>query len=246
MAARLRFVSFVVLLSLCVLPAHAQIHGVPASVSSSGFGGNIGRVPGVPASVTSLGPRGYSFSPPVNGPCCFNSFFPGQQFSSLPWNQRPRVDFRSLHRHHHFGPVFTPGYAVPYAYPVAVPVPYGDDQYASDDAEDDYAADTALIQRRHLRAKQQAVADESESFERPAESQSIAEEPIAAQPSTVLIFKDGHQLDVENYAIVGETLFEFSNGLTHKFLLADLDLPATQKANDDRGVEFHAPSSGGQ
>jgi len=40
--------------------------------------------------------------------------------------------------------------------------------------------------------------------------------------------------------------FEFADGLTHKIQLAELDLPATQKANDDRGVEFHAPSMGAQ
>ena len=69
------------------------------------------------------------------------------------------------------------------------------------------------------------------------------EEPVAAQPSTVLVFKDGHQSDVLNYAIVGDTLFDFGAGRTHKILLADLDLPATRKANDERGVDFQIPAS---
>src|SRR5580698_7221718 len=69
-----------------------------------------------------------------------------------------------------------------------------------------------------------------------------AEEPVPAQPSTVLVFKDGHQSDVLNYAIVGNTLFDFADGRTRKILLADLDLKATQKANDDRGVDFAVPS----
>jgi hypothetical protein len=67
-------------------------------------------------------------------------------------------------------------------------------------------------------------------------------EPIAVQPSTVLVFKDGHQSDVLNYAIVGDTLFDLSAGRIHKILLADLDLPATRKANDDRGVDFQIPA----
>jgi hypothetical protein len=66
---------------------------------------------------------------------------------------------------------------------------------------------------------------------------------VAAQPSTVLVFKDGHQSDVLNYAIVGDTLFDLAAGRTRKILLADLDLPATSKANDDRGVDFQIPSS---
>ncbi len=66
---------------------------------------------------------------------------------------------------------------------------------------------------------------------------------MSAQPPTVLVFKDGHQSDVLNYAIVGDTLFDFADGRTRKILLADLDLKATQKANDDRGVDFAVPSS---
>jgi hypothetical protein len=68
-------------------------------------------------------------------------------------------------------------------------------------------------------------------------------EPVRNQPATVLVFKDGHQSDVLNYAIVGDTLFDFASGRTHKILLADLDLPATHKANDDRGVDFQIPAN---
>jgi hypothetical protein len=46
---------------------------------------------------------------------------------------------------------------------------------------------------------------------------------------------------VLNYAIVGDTLFDFADGRTKKILLADLDLPATRKANDDNGVDFQIP-----
>jgi hypothetical protein len=42
---------------------------------------------------------------------------------------------------------------------------------------------------------------------------------------------------------VGDTLFDFGAGRTHKILLADLDLAATRKANDDRGVDFQIPAS---
>jgi len=39
-----------------------------------------------------------------------------------------------------------------------------------------------------------------------------------------------------------DTLFDFAANRTHKILLADLDLPATHKANDDRGVDFQIPA----
>jgi len=57
----------------------------------------------------------------------------------------------------------------------------------------------------------------------------------------MLIFKDGHQLEIENYAIVNQTLYDLTPGHRRKIALADLDLPATQKQNDDHGVPFDLP-----
>jgi hypothetical protein len=55
-------------------------------------------------------------------------------------------------------------------------------------------------------------------------------------PLTVFIFKDGHQMETKNYAIMGGTLFDFSGNTLKKIKLDDLDSTATVKANDDRGV----------
>jgi hypothetical protein len=67
------------------------------------------------------------------------------------------------------------------------------------------------------------------------------EERTEALPSTVLVFRDQHQQEVQNYAIVGQTLWIFAPQRTQKVPLSDLDLPTTTKANDDRGVDFHVP-----
>ena len=67
------------------------------------------------------------------------------------------------------------------------------------------------------------------------------EEPVVAQPTTVLVFKDGHLSEVVNYAIVGDTLFDFAEDRARKIPLADLDLATTRKANDEHGVEFKVP-----
>jgi len=66
-------------------------------------------------------------------------------------------------------------------------------------------------------------------------------EPII--PPTVLVFRDGHSLEVRNYAIVGETLWSFIGQRTQKIPLSQLDLAATVKANDDRGVTFTVPAT---
>ena len=63
-------------------------------------------------------------------------------------------------------------------------------------------------------------------------------------PDTVLVFRDQHTQDVRNYAIVGQTLWNFAPGRTQKIALSDLDLPATTKANDERGLTFRVPAAG--
>jgi hypothetical protein len=69
------------------------------------------------------------------------------------------------------------------------------------------------------------------------------EERTEAAPPTVLIFRDQHKKEVQNYAIVGQTLWSFAPQRTEKIPLADLDVPATTKANDDRGVDFRLPAA---
>ncbi len=63
-------------------------------------------------------------------------------------------------------------------------------------------------------------------------------------PDTVLVFRDQHKQEVKNYAIVGQTLWNFAPQHTQKIPLSDLDLPATTKANDDRGLTFRVPAVG--
>ena len=62
-------------------------------------------------------------------------------------------------------------------------------------------------------------------------------------PATVFIFKDGHKIETQNYAIQGQTLFDFSNNHLTKVKLAELDLDATRKANDDLGITVKLPST---
>jgi len=63
------------------------------------------------------------------------------------------------------------------------------------------------------------------------------DDPVA--PPTVLVFRNGHREETQNYAIVGQMLWSFSPQRTEKIPLVSLDLAATEKANDERGVDFH-------
>jgi hypothetical protein len=73
-------------------------------------------------------------------------------------------------------------------------------------------------------------------------SKSEPQVPVADQPSTLLVFQDGHTLEVRNYAIVGDQLYDLSEGSRRKIALADLDVSATEKQNDNRGLDFRLPT----
>jgi hypothetical protein len=247
------------------LPVFAQINGVPASVTSLGFGGSNNPNPGVRASVTSLGPNGYGNSRPAFGNCCNNFFMPANPNPALFFNgqfsdrqvNRQFSGRRCRHRDHDSFPagVSEPVY-VPYAVPYAVA---SDDSYADDADDDSPGSDYVLApddrpreRNPYSAAKRHSSAPIAGASAKPAPGESDepapvgAEDPVTAQPSTVLIFKDGRHSDVLNYAIVGDTLFDLGAGRTRKILLADLDLPATHKANDERGVDFQIPASARQ
>jgi hypothetical protein len=221
-------------------PAHAQIHGVPASVTSIGFGGRFDTTPGVPASVTSLGPNGLQpRNPFFNEPkCCINPLF--------PINSNPTFGQR---RHHHnrgafFGGI-APLYSVPYA-PVIM-VPSGTEEPAEADQDEDLGGPTIFDRRGRgdYSSRRGPYVERTQDYERSAEPFATPAEqvPPSDQPQTVLIFRDGHQTEVQNYAVVGRTLYDLTPGRYRKIALADLDLSATTKQNDDRGIDFKVPGT---
>ncbi len=89
------------------------------------------------------------------------------------------------------------------------------------------------------RGRQQPAQEERKPDKRSKPSDSEAQVPAPVDdktPATVFIFKDGHQLETKNYAIMGGTLFDFSSKMLKKIQMDEIDSAATLKANDDRGV----------
>jgi hypothetical protein len=212
--------------------------GVPASVTSFGFGGHPG-FHGVPASVTS---QGFGASNNFRGiPGHVTSFGFGARNG---FHQRPfEHGRRRIHRPFVVYSPYYGGYASPYAYPY-----YLNDEDYSDSAAyqapaSDYRDDDSRDNARYDDDRQVLDQDYRAGLNRPREQGAEpSPEPVASQPSTVLIFKDGHQEEISNYAIVGSTLYDLSDGRSKKVQLADLDLSATVKENDQRGVEFQLPA----
>ncbi len=237
------------------LPAAAQMHGVPPSVGSITAGNST---PGVAASVTSLGPNGFvdpmfrrpAIDPMLRNPafgfsggCCAVNF----HFS---FGRHPGPHHNFQHRRVVF---------VPYYYPY--PVTYGSSgptDYAAEEAEHaEYARDedrygehyTDYRETKRRRAEEERRAAEEaqrqrEEEARKAESKAATkpEEKPAEEPATVLIFRDGRRQEVHNYAISGDVLYDLAGGRAKKIQLADLNLTATIKENDQIGNDFRLPS----
>lgn len=82
----------------------------------------------------------------------------------------------------------------------------------------------------------------------PKKVSSVAQTPAAPTaetdaPMTVLVFQDGRRTEARNYAIVGQTLWIYTEQDSKKVPLADLDVNATKTANSDRGIVFQVPNT---
>jgi TolA-binding protein len=71
----------------------------------------------------------------------------------------------------------------------------------------------------------------------------VAPEADEKTSLTVLVFRDGHRSEASNYAIVGQTLWIYTEQDSKKVPLADLDVVATKNANADRGIVFQVPNT---
>lgn len=249
------------------LPAFGQIRGVPASVTS--FGPGRGPTPGVAASVTSLGPLGFSnrgarFTQDFHSPVFTGGFgticsTPGalipsamgctgtsftNQFFGLPVNAT-RTNIGHRPRHGGIVPVYVP-------YPYAVPVVMEGDEAAPQTSTEAIVEDEAeeppaltMFEHRSRMAPPIAAApavNESRVYH-PAPNQATVPAPEERMaPAIVLIYKDGHQREVQNYAIVGNYIYDMAGFVAQKIPLADLNLKATLNANDERGTDFSLPA----
>lgn len=226
-----------------LLPARAQLFssGPPASAISPT---PDGRTHGAPASVVSPNPPPFV---PGRGPF-FTPFTSGRAL-------RP---FGTAHRRHVFIPVplFYPVYGSGYdaAYPsVADPSVQSTDAAApSANSDTGVAASEDALRQAYLQGARDALAQQQadnrhgqhylDSRENAPPQPQAAEskpapEPVADdEPAAVFIFKDGHRIETRNFAIMGQTLYDFTSSGLKKVQLADLDAAATVKANDDRGI----------
>jgi hypothetical protein len=223
---------------LLTVPSLAQRHG-----ASRGFSGHSG-----PASHGSFAGHGSMIhgGPSFSRGARFGGNFRSGHRSSF---FSPR-HFRRFNRPRFFygvSPWFNYGFPGYYGYPY-----YGDYDYSSPQA---YPADDNSSaynnQSGDAQAERDARQNQVDRLEDEVARLRNEKEPVNSSAqgrpeihaSTVLIFRDHHTRDVQNYAIVVETLWVFDAQKAMKYPIDSLDVPATTKANDDRGIDFRLPES---
>lgn len=237
-------------LALALQSSQAQMfnHGIPASVVSPT---PDGQTHGVPASVLSPTPLPFGVNPPL--PPGVRIHGPLRRFGRPGFRKPVFVPVPIFYSYYTDGGYPSP--ADPYvmsdasATADAAPAQQAAPERSEDELRAAYlqGARDALIRNEDSRYGEHYL--DSRERPRPAPPADAKPSPRAKaseqpdpppedkSPATVFIFKDGHQLETRNYAIMGETLFDFSGKMLKKIQLGEIDAAATTKANDDRGVQ---------
>jgi len=217
------------------------MHGV---AGHSGFSGHSGM-------------RAGGFSGGVRGPGMMSGGHAPNGF------HHPGTWHGTVH-HTHSGPNLVIGFRTHFRYPYYAYAPFG---YYSPFAWDWYNSsydrsndDDYVMQRQtqqqfdHLYQQIQDLRDERDERQYsqvpapPAAPTAAPTRMEAKNPpdmSVVLVFLDRHIQEVKNYAIANEKVVVFDDHRIKKIPLADVDLAATQKLNDERGVDFQVPNPAG-
>ena len=230
-----RLLAVVTLLAGVVLPAPlvAQHHAFARPVASSPFRMGTNSAP---TRISPVRPVGSPFRTTMMRPAPWGGWRGGSP-------RGPRPIFRPRHR---FGrnPFF---FGQPFATSFFWSPPFWSEPL---EAPPDYAAPAAppeqednglANQLEQLTEEIQALrADQASRQDARAEAAPalVEQKPAAA----VLVYHDGHQAEVHDYAVMGQTLWVFAGETTRRVSLADVNLEATNRLNDARGIDFALPN----
>ena len=127
---------------------------------------------------------------------------------------------------------------------------YGDYAYSPDMYSSRESSEYSALnqQNQELARELDRLSDEVERLRDDQHVRYAPPAPRAQAPSkpephepTVLVFRDKHTREVENYAVIGQTLWIFNEQRATKVPLSSLDVDSTAKANEERGLEFRVP-----
>ena len=138
------------------------------------------------------------------------------------------------------------GDSEPYEYPPPPPEPQAGAQPAPAVEESRQPLPSPLLLELH--GDQWVEVNRFQTPPAEAEQLSPGNQKPNPLPPAVLVFRDGHTEELSSYSIIGPVIYAKSDywasgKWSRKIQIADLDLPATLKQNQERGVKFELPSS---
>jgi hypothetical protein len=241
------------------MPLHAQHGGGHAGggghASSGGHGGfsshgsfsghaSAGHAYSGVRSGSAFVPRTYARG--SSRPALSSRSFNSRTFNSRGFNRNRSTTFRIGtygFRNNCFGFPCRYGYGYPWGYGAFDPYWWWDSGSSYDQDQQDQTGLADEMNQQSLDEQRMRQQDDQDAYARSAPPYQHQAERTEAAPATVLIFRDQHKQEVQNYAIVGLTLWTFDPHHSERIPLSDLDLAATAQANDDRGVRFRLPGS---
>lgn len=249
-----RAVTLMTLIAALALLSQAQSRGMRAPAARPMARGIPARAPVVRAPIVSTHPgvvinRGRGFRPG------FNNFGPRSSFQFFSPNScdpfvfpcgslvSPNgVVFRGRGFQRGFSPFFGGGFSPFFGYGYGVPI-FAD---YPDNADYQQNAQPAPPQVEVIAVPMNAVSGNAAASDvQPGPEKQTAAAPAPQPerelPAAVLVLRDQSRVEVKNFAIVGDTLIEFLPNARKRIPLSDIDLPATIRENDARGIDFHVP-----
>jgi hypothetical protein len=157
------------------------------------------------------------------------------------------------------------GVVVPYAYYSAPFLPFFDygNSYDSGSPQDPAAADAASAQAQDAAVTANMLGDqvdrltaEVESLRNQQATQPAqpavpptpslpyaapgpkVQERTPAEPPITVVLKNGRKFQAQNYAIMGQTFWDFSTQPAHRIPMAAINVPASVTASSANGAEF--------
>lgn len=232
MIRRLLLGSLVSAASVTLLSAqHSGGHASGHASFSSG-GSHIGGS-GFHTSSPSFRGSGYGFGNSFSGATRLPPAASG--ISPLAWSQIQRGN-RFGYRRIPYGYFFAPYYYPFLGYDTSTYPSYSDQAaYA-----DDYAMQSMLSSQGALSQQMQMLSDQVNHLRNAQQQGRIPEEDpqnTAEVPVTVVL-RNGQQIQVQNYAVMGQTFWDFTRQPARKIPISSIDIAASTRATEAKGGEF--------
>ena len=210
-------------------------NAAPPSSTALGMGATVGGRAALPSS-TAIGagaPARSSFARGTGYSYGSSGYYNGRNTLSTRAGSGRRGDYRN---------VPFPYFLTPYYYPF---LDYGSapNGGAPDDMPYDPSMDSALVTQNLLGEQVQRLTAEIEQMkyaqqQPPMQSVAVPQPAEPTAPPLTVVLRNGQKLQVQNYAVMDHTFWDFSKQPARKIPLASIDVSASSQATAANGGEF--------